>query len=58
MVEYLEYLVNRKIDDHENRGPNFDKLTKNNVFTKPLMNKQTANHKFPPMYMKDCKPAF
>ena len=37
---------------HENQRPNFDKLTKNKVFTKPLINKHRANHKLPPMYKK------
>ena len=42
----------------ENRRPNFDKLTKNKVFTKPLMSKSRANHKLSPMYIKHCKPVF
>ena len=42
----------------ENRRPNFDKLTKNKVFTKPLISKHRANHKLPPMYIKHCKPVF
>ena len=43
---------------HENRRPNFDKLTKNKVFTKPLISKHRANHKLPPMHIKHCKPVF
>ena len=37
---------------HENRCPNFDKLTKNKVFTKNLIIKNEAKHKLPPMYIK------
>ena len=58
MVEDLEYSVIRKNDDNENLPPNFDKLTKNNVFTKPLISKHRANHKRLPMYIKDCKSEF
>ena len=43
---------------HKNQHPNFDKLTKNKVFTKPLISKHRANHKLPPMYIKHCKPVF
>ena len=42
----------------ENWRPNFDKLTKNKVFTKPLITKHRPNHKLPPMYIKHCKPVF
>ena len=42
----------------ENRRPNFDKLTENEVFTKPLISKHKANHKLPPMYIKRCKLVF
>ena len=38
---------------HKNQHPNFDKLTKNKV-----LNKQKANRKRPPMYIKHCKPVF
>ena len=41
---------------HKNRRPNFDKLTKNKVFTKALISKGRANHKLPPMYIKHYKP--
>ena len=40
---------------HENRRPNFDKLTKHK---EPLINKHKANHKLPPMYIKHCKLVF
>ena len=43
---------------NKNHHPNFDKLTKNKVFTKPLTGKQNANHKLPSMYTKHCKPVF
>ena len=43
---------------HKNWCPNFDKVTKNKVFTKPLISKHRANHKLPPMYIKHCKPVF
>ena len=43
---------------HENQCPNFDKLTKNKVFTEPLISKHRANHKLPPIYIKHCKPVF
>ena len=32
----------------ENQRPNFDKLTKTKIFTKPLINKHRASHKLPP----------
>ena len=43
---------------HKDWCPNFDKLTKNNVFTEPLISKHRAKHIFPPMYIKHCKPVF
>ena len=42
----------------KNRRPNFDKLIKNKVFTKPLLSEHRANHKLPSMYVKHCKPVF
>ena len=33
---------------HKNWHPNFDKLTKNKIFTKALINKHRASHKLPP----------
>ena len=40
----------------ENSRPNFDKLTKIKVFTKPLISKHRANHKLSPMYIKHDTP--
>ena len=42
----------------KNLCQNFDKLTKNKVFTKPSKAKHRANHKLPSMYIKHCKPVF
>ena len=40
---------------HENRRPNFGKLTKHK---EPLISKHKANHKLPPRYIKHCKLVF
>ena len=39
----------------ENWHPNFHKLTKDKVFTNPLISKHGTNDKLPPMYIKQCR---
>ena len=36
--------ISNRFWTNKNRHPNFDKLTKNEVFTKPLISKHGANH--------------
>ena len=43
---------------HKNWHPNFDKVAKNKVFTKPLVSRHRANHKLSHMCIKHCKPVF
>ena len=47
MVEYLEYSVNRKIDDHENPCPNFDKEKIMSLLSLWWINRQPIINVFP-----------
>ena len=52
------YEIGNRFWARKNRHQNFDKLTENKVFTKPLISKHKANHKLHPMYIKHCKLVF